>query len=191
MALVQILDTEEPSMAKHVIDEVEGFYRIIELKVFRKTEGVSFDIVPMELLPRIDGIDRVVHKRFALSPGSVGDVERPWYMHPYQEDNLLVLHGSRSVDIYTKKHARMESFIVEPERIIHNGDVVYEGAGMLVWPCGVFHRITSGEEGSASLNFAARLEGFDVKTNFNVYDLDVGLGRTTLLRAGYLDQNPS
>jgi hypothetical protein len=178
-------------MARHVIDEVKGFYRIIELKPFRRTEGVSFDIMPMEFLPRIDGIDRVVHSRFAISPGAVGDIERPWYMHPYQEDNLLVLHGSRSVDIFTMKHKRMESFIVEPERIIHNGEVVYEGPAMLVWPTGVFHRITTGEEGSASLNFAARLPGFDIKTNFNVYDLDMTRCKTTLLRAGHLDQNPS
>ncbi|MBN2874723.1 MAG: hypothetical protein JXM71_06470 [Spirochaetales bacterium] len=176
-------------MAKHVIEEVEGFYRIIELKAFRRTEGVSFDIVPMEFLPHIEGIDRVVHQRFALSPGSIGDVDRPWYMHPYQEDNLLVLHGSRSVDIYTKKYDRMESFIVEPERIIHNGEVVYDGPGMLVWPTGVFHRITSGEEGSASLNFAVRLPGFDIKTNFNIYDLDLTRGKSTLLRAGYKDQD--
>ncbi|GAB1455171.1 hypothetical protein MASR2M48_04780 [Spirochaetota bacterium] len=62
---------------------------------------------------------------------------------------------------------------------------------MLVWPTGVFHRITTGEEGSASLNFAIRNPGFNVKTNFNVYDLDMERGKTTLLRAGYLDQNPS
>lgn len=178
-------------MAKHVIDEVPGFYRIIELKPFRHTEGVAFDIVPMEFLPHIDGIDRVLHKRFAISPGSVGDIERPWYMHPYQEDNLLVLQGSRSVDIYTMKYKRMESFVVEPERIYHNGEVVYEGSAMLVWPCGVFHRITTGEEGSASLNFATRLPGFDIKTNFNVYNLDMARAKTSLLRAGYLDQNPS
>ncbi|MBU0928471.1 MAG: hypothetical protein KKA67_12035 [Spirochaetes bacterium] len=178
-------------MAKHVIDEIDGFYRIIELKPFRRTQGVSFDILPMEFLPRVDGIDRVLHTRFAISPGGVGDVERPWYMHPYQEDNLLVLHGSRSVDIFTMKHKRMESFIVEPERIIHNGEVVFDGPAMLVWPCGVFHRITTGEEGSASLNFAVRLEGFDIRTNFNVYDLDMARSKTTLLRAGHLDQSPS
>lgn len=178
-------------MNTHVIDEVPGFYRIIELKAFRRTEGVSFDIVPMEFMPHIEGIDRVVHKRFAISPGPVAGVDRPWYMHPYQEDNLLVLHGSRSVDIFTMKHRRIESFVVEPERILHNGELVYEGPAMLVWPTGVFHRITTGEEGSASLNFAIRNPGFNVKTNFNVYDLDMERGKTTLLRAGYLDQNPS
>ena len=51
-----------------VLMEEAGFWRIIKLKQFRRTEGVSFDIVPMEVLPRIDGIDRVLHKRRAISP---------------------------------------------------------------------------------------------------------------------------
>jgi hypothetical protein len=60
---------------------------------------------------------------------------------------------------------------------------------MLVWPCCVFHRIRSDEKtGSASLNFAVRYEGFDVKTNFNVYDLDPADGEYRTIRAGYLDQ---
>jgi len=178
-------------MARHVIDEVEGLYRIVELKPFRRTPGVSFDIMPMELLPRVDGIDRVIHTRFAISPGSVDEVERPWYMHPYQEDNLMVLHGSRSVDIFNLRRRRVESFLVEPDRVFRNGELVYDGPAMLVWPCGVFHRITTGEEGSASLNFAVRHPGFSLKTNFNVYDFDAERGKTRLLRAGYLDQNPS
>lgn len=177
-------------MNNRIVDEVPGFYRIIELKPFRRTEGVSFDLVPMEFLPHIEGIDRVVHSHGALSPGSIGDVQRPWYMHPYQEDNLLVLHGSRSVDIFTMKYKRVESFVVEPERILRDGKVVYEGPAMLVWPTGVFHRITSGQDGSASLNFAVRLPGYNVKSNFNIYDLDTVHARTTLLRAGYLDQRP-
>lgn len=177
-------------MSRHVIEEVERFYRIIELKPFRRTAGVSFDIFPMEFLPKVDGIDRVVHHSDAFSPGSVGDVKRPWYMHPEQEDNLLVLHGSRIVDIYTLEHRKMLNFVVEPERIIKDGKTIFEGPAILVWPTHVFHRVISGKEGSASLNFAVRSPGIDMKTNFNVYDLDVVNNTYTLLRAGYLDQNP-
>jgi len=175
-------------MSKYVFEEVPGFYRIIALKPFRKTEGVSFDIVPMEFLPRVDGVDRVIHKSDAISPGAAAGVDRPWYMHPHQEDNLIVLSGKRTVDIYTLEHRRMETFVVEPERISKDGKVIFEGGAMLVWPCNVFHRITSGTGGSASLNFAARYEGFDIKTNFNVYSLDVNKNKFTLLREGYLDQ---
>ena len=65
-----------------VFKEVKGLYKIIPLKSFRKTPGVFFDIIPHELFPRIDGIDRVIHQGGAVSPGPIGDIERPWYMHP-------------------------------------------------------------------------------------------------------------
>ncbi len=174
----------------YVHDEVERFWRIIRLKPFRKTEGVSFDILPMEYLPKIDGVDRVVHKHGAVSPGSVGDVERPWYYHPHQEDNLLVLQGVRMVDIYTLEHRRVEHFTVEPEKVYQGDKLVYDGPAMLVWPTCVFHRIVSGTQGSVSLNFAVRGPGFNVDTNFSVYDLDTESGRFRVIREGKLDQFP-
>jgi hypothetical protein len=42
---------------------------------------------------------------------------------------------------------------------------------MVVWPAGIFHRIISGEEGSISVNFSTRTEKFDLKDNFNIYNL--------------------
>lgn len=171
-----------------IYDEVERFWRIIRLKPFRKTEGVSFDILPMQYLPRIDGIDRVIHKKRAISPGPVGDIERPWYLHPHQEDNLLVLAGVRMVDIYTLEYRRLEHFVVEPEKVYHNDKLVYDGPAMLVWPTNVFHRIVSGDEGSVSLNFAVRLPGFNIDTNFSVYDLDTKTGKFRVIREGKLDQ---
>lgn len=172
----------------YLFDEVERFWRIIRLKPFRRTEGVAFDILPMQYLPKVDGIDRVIHASAALSPGSVPGVERPWYCHPHQEDNLMVLHGRRTVDIYTLEHKRLETFVVEPERITHNSKVIFEGAAMLVWPVNVFHRIRSGEEGSASINFAVRHPGFDIDTNFSLYDLDTDTGEYRMVRLGKLDQ---
>lgn len=172
-----------------VFEEVAALYRIIPLRVLRRTPGVSFDLVPTEVLPHIDGIDRVLHDGGAVSPGAVGDVARPWYMHPNQDDNLIVLHGTRFVDIYTKEHGRIESFDVGPSEIRHDGNVIFDGAAMLVWPRGVFHRIRSDEKtGSASLNFAVRYDGFDINTNFNIYDLDTTSGQYRTLRSGYLDQ---
>lgn len=171
-----------------IIKEIPGLYRIIPLRVFRRTPGVFFDLVPMELLPRIDGIDRVIHEHGALSPGPLGNVDHPWYMHCYQEDNLLVLHGTRYVDIYTQKHGKVERFIVSTDMVKHNDDVIFNGPSMLVWPCGVFHRIRSGETGSASLNFAVRHEGFDIRTNFSIYDLDTESGEFRMIREGHLDQ---
>ena len=175
-------------MNDHIIDEVTGFYRVIALAPFRRTKGVAFDIFPMQFLPKIDGIDRVMHANDALSPGPIEDIERPWYMHTQQEDNLIVLNGVRTVDVYTLEHRRLLTFVVEPDRILKNGQLLYEGPAMLVWPCHVFHRIQSSAEGSASLNFAVRIPGIDMQTNFNIYDLDTGANTYRLLRAGFLDQ---
>jgi hypothetical protein len=177
-------------MEDGIVVEAPGFYRVIALKPFRKTEGVSFDIVPMEYLPALHGIDRVVHDHGAISPGAVAGVERPWYMHPHQEDNLLVLCGRRTVELYTRERGRVETLVVEPERVTSAGKTVCDRPALLMWPRLVFHRITSGDAGSVSLNFAVRDPDCDMKTNFNIYDLDTAAGTFKLIREGYLDQNP-
>ena len=87
-----------------IFKEVKDFYRIIPLQMLRRTPGVFFDNVPMACLPRINAIDRVLHEKSAVSPGPVGEVARPWYMHPHQEDNLIVLYGTRQVDIYLEAY---------------------------------------------------------------------------------------
>jgi hypothetical protein len=174
---------------KGIIEEVPGLYKILPLRVFRKTQKVTFDFVPIHLLPRIDAIDRVLHDSNATSPGPVGSVERPWYVHPCQDDNLIVLYGTRDVEIYTKAHGRIERFTVTPNEIIKDGKVIFSGGAMLIWPRGVFHRIQSAAQGSASLNLAVHYEGFDIRTNFNIYDLDTATGEFRVIREGYLDQN--
>ena len=171
-----------------VLDEVAGLYRIISLNIFRRTPKVYFDNVPIGALPRIDAIDRVIHEQGAVSPGPVGDIARPWYMHPHQDDNLVVLYGTRYVDIYTKKHGRVERFVVKPNSIAKDDRIIFEGPAMLVWPRGVFHRIVSAEEGSASINFAVHYQGIDMRKNFNVYDLDTETGSFRVIREGFRDQ---
>lgn len=171
-----------------VFAEVAGFYRIIPLQPLRRTPGVLFDNVAMEFLPRIDAIDRVLHRGSAISPGPVGEVERPWYMHPHQDDNLIVLFGRREVDIYLREHGRV-SFTVTPEQILQAGQVIFDGPAMLVWPRYVFHRIVSGPEGSASLNFARHHPGLDLRSNFNIYSLEEESGRFEVIREGFRDQD--
>ncbi len=171
-----------------IIEEKKGLYRLIKLELFRKTPGVIFDLYPLETIPHIDSIDRVLHERSAVSPGPVGDVEQPWYMHVHQTDNLIVLHGQRTVELYSKNHGKVETFVVTPNKILHNGNLMFEGGAVLSWPPLVFHRIVSGEEGSASINLASHSEGFDVRTNFNIYDLDASTGKFRVVRKGFEDQ---
>ena len=173
---------------ENIFQEVEGFYRIVKLQLFRKTLGVSFDILAKGQVPKIDAIDRVLHQGGAVSPGPVGDIARPWYLHPHQDDNLMVLAGTRLVDIYTKEHGRVESFTVTPDRIEKDGRLFYDGAAMLVWPRNVFHRIRSLEQGSASINLATHYQGWDAKNNFSIYDLDTDTGAFKVIREGFKDQ---
>ena len=170
-----------------IFQEVQDFYRIIPLQKLRRTPGVFFDNVPMACLPRIDAIDRVLHEKSAVSPGPVAEVARPWYMHPHQADNLMVLHGTRQVDIYVPEHGLLP-FTVTPNRIMQGETLLLDESAMLVWPCKVFHRIVSGPEGSASLNFAVHYDGFDIRTNFNIYDLDLATGAYRVIREGFRDQ---
>jgi len=171
-----------------IVKEVKGLYSIIKLKLFRQTPGVIFDLYPMETLSHISSIDRVLHEKSANSPGSVDNVDISWYMHPNQEDHLMVLFGERHVWLYNKDHGKVEEFIVRPNEIYHNGELVIKGGAVLTWPTNVFHRIKSGKNGSASLNLATHTEGFDIKTNFNIYDLNTKTGEYNLLRYGYEDQ---
>jgi len=172
-----------------IVAEISGFYSVVALQPFRKTEGVSFDILPKELVPKIDAVDRVIHSESAVSPGPVGDVMEPWYMHPHQDDNLIVLQGERHVDIYIKAHGRVESFVITPQNIERGGKLLYDGPALLVWPRGVFHRIKSGVSGSASINLATHYKGIDMRTNFNIYDLDTATGKFRVIREGHMDQS--
>ena len=109
-------------------------------------------------------------------------------MHPGQDDNLMVLQGTRYIDIFEPTKKQKASFIITPEKIYKNDKLYYDGPAMVVWPAGVFHRIISGDEGSISINFATRTKKFDIKDNFNIYDLNIDTAEYELLKDGFDDQ---
>lgn len=163
-------------------------YRVIPMRVLRKTQGVKFDEMVPSDIPRIDGIDRVIHGPNSISPGSIQGIKRPWYMHTHQDDNLMVLQGTRYVDIFCPRTLVKSSFIITPDKIYKNNKLYFDGPALIVWPSRIFHRIISGRDGSISVNLATRHEGFDLRENFNIYDLDTRTGHHTLLKDGYKDQ---
>ena len=167
-------------------------YRLIPLRILRRTNGVKFDEMVPSDIPKIHGIDRVIHGSNSISPGPIMDspvpIKRPWYMHPGQDDNLLVLQGTRYIDIFDSKNLIKASFIVTPEKVYKNDKLYYDGPAMIVWPAGIFHRIISGEEGSISINFSTRTNKFNLSDNFNIYNLCTETGNFTLLKEGLDDQ---
>ena len=144
--------------------------------------------MPKDIVEKSVSVDRVIHNKGAVSPGKIGSVERPWYMHYHQKDNLLVLHGYRNVELYSRELKRKVVFKIFPDKIYRDGELLAEEGVVLSWGFNIFHRIISGEDGSASLNFAIREDGFDVKTNFNIYKLNEDTGDFTSIREGYKDQ---
>ena len=173
-------------------------YRLIPLRILRRTSGVIFDeIVPSDIPKQINGIDRVIHKENSISPGpvevstsgySTSLIKRPWYMHKGQDDNLMVLQGTRYIDVYNPTSKEKASFIVTPDKIYKNDKLYFDGPAMIVWPAGIFHRIISGSEGSISINISTRTDKFNIKDNFNIYDLDTNTGEYNVIKKGSEDQ---
>jgi hypothetical protein len=72
-------------------------YRIIPLRTLRRTCGVKFDeIVPSDI-PKIDGVDRVIHGPNAISPGPVGNVKKTMV---YASKTRRQLDGITRYEVY-------------------------------------------------------------------------------------------
>lgn len=169
-------------------EEIKGLCKIINLNKLRRTEGVQFDTLPNEFLTTRCVLDRVVHTSNAISPGAIDEVKRPWYMHPYQSDNILVLQGERHIDLYSKEHGKVEHFVVTKDHIFMNDELICDIPSILTWPPYVFHRVESKKQGSASINIAKRMEGFNINKNFSIYDLNLNSGEYKVIREGHRDQ---
>lgn len=109
-------------------------------------------------------------------------------MHPYQDDHLMVLQGTRYVDVYEPVTRRRAKFVITPDKVYKDGELYINGPAMVVWPAGVFHRIISGDTGSISINFAKRYHNFNIENNFSIYDLDIERNEWKVVRDGSLDQ---
>lgn len=180
---------QESVMLEIPFEPCPNLFTILPLTPLRTTPGVIFDSLPSELLTLCSGAERVIHSHGAISPGSVGSVIRPWYCHRFQDDHLMVLAGSRLVELYTPECGEIFSFRVSAGRVELNGETLYDGAAIVRWRAGVFHRIESStDQGSASFNFSVRHEGFDIRREFDIYDLNIETGESKVIRPGYLDQ---
>ena len=165
---------------------IENLCFILPLKTLRTTPNVASFAVE-GVVDDLSGVDLVMHEPGGKSPLIEGDDTWYWYMHTDQEDKLVVHQGRRLVQLYSEKHGQVENFEVTADAIYHNSQKIYDGAAILGWQPYVFHRVHS-PEGSLSTNYASRLEGFDIDTNFNIYKLDTQSGEYQVARLGALDQ---
>jgi hypothetical protein len=159
---------------------------IIPLELIRKTPNVEFYHIP-KVIENLNAVDKVIHKKGAKSPQIKNDTNHYWYMHTDQEDKLVVHGGKRIVELYSVKHGKLEKFEVTSKNIKLNGKVIFTGAAILGWPRLVFHRIKS-PQGSVSTNYAKHYSKFNINTNFNIFNLDIKLGKFWIVREGHKDQ---
>jgi len=165
---------------------IENLCFIMPLHKLRETPNVSFYQID-GVVKDLAGVDLVIHGEGGKSPTIEGDDTWYWYMHTDQEDKLVVHSGVRLVELYSCKHGKVETFKVTADAIYHNDEKIFDGAAILGWPPEVFHRVHS-PHGSVSTNYAARMSGFDIDTNFNIYQLDVDTGAYKVARIGAQDQ---
>ena len=168
------------------ITYIENLCFLQPYRLLRQTPRVTFYALD-DVIPALGGVDLVIHEPGARSPTIQGQDVWYWYMHPHQEDKLVVHAGKRIVELYSPAHGRVEVFEVTPGEIFHNGQRINKEPAMLGWPPGVFHRVYS-PEGSVSTNYAGREDGFDLRTNFNIYRLDTETGEYEVVRLGAEDQ---
>ena len=86
------------------------------------------------------------------------------------------------------KQKQKHLLLVTPDKVYKNDKLYYDGPAMVVWPAGIFHRIISGIEGSISVNFSTRNKNFDIKDNFNIYQLCTTTGDYNVIKEGHEDQ---
>ena len=170
---------------ENISHKIDGLFHIIPFTLLRHTDNVDFHSIPF--LDHVNAMERVFHGAGAKSPGKVWDIAEGWYMHPSQEDNLITLDGYRVVELYTPQHGKIETFEISANYIKWNGKIVLDWPGILGWPTGVYHRNNSLIP-SASLNLGIRYEGFDVDSEFNIYDVDTKNAEVHMIRKGSEDQ---
>jgi hypothetical protein len=169
--------------------QIPGLYHLIPLHPRHAAPGIHLHDLKLADVGEVTTIERLIHGRGAVSPAPVGYVLRPWHMHTHQIDNLLVLHGTRYVELYWSAHGSVERFTLKPDLILHGDNVLFEGAAIFGCPTGVFHRVVSCDrEGSAALNLIVQRPGIDLRSNANLYDLDIASGQSRVVRAGHLER---
>lgn len=159
---------------------------ITPLGSFRKTPDVDFMKFD-DIIDKIDAIEYVVHEKGAKSPQIKGDKTHYWYMHTHQKDNLIVHSGYRVINLFSKRHGRVETIEASAKYIKLNGKIIHVGPAMMSWPPYVFHRISS-PQGSISTNYAYHHSNMSDNTNFSIYDLNEKTGEYRVVREGSLDE---
>ena len=156
------ISLQSPPSLRHVSSTPGGrrravpMFEEIESTCFRRTPAVRFFDVSV---PRSNATDYVVHTGAAVSPPNDEDDNWQWYLHRYQDDNLLVVSGGRTFWLLN----------LAWDQPLHRLRLVREGTVLRI-PRNTFHRSISDPDGSVVVNQAVRDPGFSFKQEFRIYN---------------------
>ena len=149
-----------------------------------------FQIIPLNSMTRnarhsIDNIlfnsstDFTAFYREILSPNMIGPVatsnplvkklfkidsskkETIWHQNRYEINNLLILDGMRTIELYNMQNNKKSFIEITPDNIYKNGKIYYGSPCILTWNGELFHRTISGENGCISMNFTEKAYKFE------------------------------
>ena len=89
-------------------------FRLVPLGSVLRTSAVKVDNIPFDEIPKITGMYREVHGpnvvssvggEYCISNEKNGE-KNPWYMDASQSNHLLVMKGSRKLELYCNYQKR-------------------------------------------------------------------------------------
>ena len=143
-------------------------FRLLPLGSLKRLTNYKVDNVLQQDIPKITGMYRETHGPNVMTPIGTEDVFREfhdmngvdnvagskcWYANDFERNNLMVLNGSRTIELYCYNRNRREVLTVNEDNIYRNGKLYYGSPAIISWNGSIYHRTISGFKGCVSINF--------------------------------------
>jgi len=129
-------------------------YKLIPFNNISKSINYAFKSINIDSKSMLQIIRQEAH---VVTPPSKTYNTRPWSMHTNQIDKLIILHGSREVELYCRKSKLKEKLTLTTFGVFKNGYMEKENPCMLIIPNGTYHRFINGPYGSTVINIVKKI----------------------------------
>lgn len=138
-------------------------FRLIPLRSVTRNSNIKVDTLTKHI-PNNSGIHREILSPNTISPVGSENITKDfndtfilgksvrWYANDYEKNNLLVLSGSRELELYCDVKKKKETLVINEDNIYRNGKLYYGSPAMISWYGCIYHRTTSGKDGCLSIN---------------------------------------
>tara|TARA_Y100000389_G_scaffold194699_1_gene225065 strand:- start:2827 stop:3345 length:519 start_codon:yes stop_codon:yes gene_type:complete len=142
-------------------------FRLLQLGSLKRLTNYKVDNVIHQDIAKITGIYRETHGSNVMSPIGTEYVfkefhmnctdndegSKCWYANDFERNNLMVLSGSRTIELYCYVRKTREILTINEDNIYRNGKLYYGSPAMISWDGSIYHRTISGFKGCVSINF--------------------------------------